>query len=753
MTAKRHSAQRIPSVHQLKVGLEGTKPPVWRRLVVPSEITLGSLHDLIQVAFGWEDMHLHAFEDRLGGRYAPPEDLDMPVFDEEGASLADVLPRTGDRMDYTYDFGDDWLHRITVEAVRPAREGEEKHAVCAGGRRAMPPAEDLGGVWGLAGLLERYADGGATVVRRGDEEWVEYDGLHDEVLAGLHDEGFDPAAFDPAELTEEFTQVPLRRVAGAKRKEHRGSGTHQVPPGMYRCECGGLHPVSGAAGPLAENDGPGSLSEVLDTVGLRLPAVRLPGEAELARAVREVPAFMAAVRLGHWCGGGRELTPKGLLRPKLARQAVEEAELWRIDPVEWGDAGQRAARLAKVRSAGDMELVDLPWEWALNCGFVEVEGNRANAGDELPDVDDNAALLGSWQDAVAGAAVELSVTFPELGGLLGGLSPLRDLTDEMPPLVFLMLLTAYGRPDGEWLDVAGFLTDGMEGLTEGPARRLVWALLSEQYDDTAGTLELFGAAEREGHEPPVADAALALLFDGPHGDGNGASPVGRFRLTALGRSGLRALLVAAGVPAPVIGSLAQADARALLDALDSYPSEKDAVEEVAGWLAARSAVDAAVQVVDACDGTGPADALRRLQARRVLAAVLEADRSGRAKAVLRKAAVSKVTGCSHAAASMLRRIGEPAEGEAAWGLEWMLVDGVVPFVGVGEQALRARLLAGPEDGRRPLDQVAEHADDLWRAGHPHAGEVLAALAEAVKPVDKALAKRLRKVAFKVGSVK
>ncbi|MFE7295104.1 plasmid pRiA4b ORF-3 family protein [Streptomyces sp. NPDC057579] len=198
MTAQRSSAERQLSVHQLKVGLEGVKPPVWRRLVVPSHITLGSLHDVIQEAFGWQDMHLHAFEDRAGGRYAPPEDLDIPVFDEEEAVLADVLPGSDDRVDYRYDFGDDWLHRITVEGVRRADEGEGEHAVCTGGRRSMPPAEDLGGAWGLAELLERYADGerpSPTVVRHGGEEWVEYDGPHDEVLAGLYDEGFDPAAF------------------------------------------------------------------------------------------------------------------------------------------------------------------------------------------------------------------------------------------------------------------------------------------------------------------------------------------------------------------------------------------------------------------------------------------------------------------------------------------------------------------------------------------------------------------------------
>ncbi|MER5753803.1 plasmid pRiA4b ORF-3 family protein [Streptomyces sp. NPDC002088] len=746
MTAQPSSGKHTSSVHQLKVQLEGMKPPVWRRIVVPSDVSLGSLHDVIQVAFGWQDMHLHAFEDPSGGRYAPPDDFGVPAFDEAKAALADVLPRTGDRMDYTYDFGDDWLHRITVEEVRPAGQGEGEFALCTGGRRAMPAAEDVGGVWSLAELLQRYEAGERprpTLIRHGGEESVEYDGLHDEVLAGLYEEDFDPAAFGPAGVTRALAEVRLRRAAGTRRAGRSERSARGVPTGMYLCGCGDLHPLPGDVGDRSAEEE--SLSDLFDAADVRLPAVRLPVESELARAVRETPVFMAAVRLGHWCGGGRELTPKGLLRPKLARQAVEDAELWRIAPEEWGDPKERVARLARIRSAGDMELVDLPWEWALNCGFVEVEGNRAYVGDEVPEEGDDAALLAAWQGAVAGAAVELSLTFPVLEGPLGELTPLRALIEEAPPVVFLMLLAAYGLPDGEWLDVADYLTGGLEGLPGRPAQQLVSALLAEQYDDIAGTLELFGAAERE-DDRALADDALAVLLDG---GGRDPLQVGRFRLTPLGRSGLRTLLAGAGIPAPVIGSLAGADARELLAALPSYPSEVDAAAELAGWLAGRSAADAAVQVVDACAGTEPADALRRLEAPRVLAAVLEADEAGRAKAVLRKAAVAQVTGCSHAAASMLRRIGEPADGQAAWGLEWMLVDGALPFARRGEQALRERLLAGQRP--RPLDQVAEHADDLWRAGHPHAGEVLGALADAAKPVDKALAKRLRKAAFKAGS--
>ncbi|GAA2243032.1 hypothetical protein GCM10010145_06840 [Streptomyces ruber] len=750
MNVQHGSAERNSSVHQLKVQLAGVEPPVWRRLVVPSDLTLGSLHDVIQSAFGWHDAHLHVFEDRRGERYAPPgESVGVPALDEEETALADVLPHAGARMDYTYDFGDDWLHRITVEAVRPAGPGEGGLALCTGGRRAMPPAEDLGGVWALAELLGRYEAGERprpTVVRHGGggEEEKEYAGPHDAVLACLYEEGFDPAAFDPAGIGRALAGTRLRRTTGAGRGGRDGRRGRPVPPGTYRCECGELHPTTGDSG-----DGPAgeeSLSGLFEATGLRLPAVRLPGDAELAHAVRGVPVFMAAVRLGHWCADGRELTSTGVLRPEPARQAIEEAELWRIAPDDWGDPRDRAARLARIRSAGGMELLDLPWEWALNCGFVEVDGKRAYAGDALPDKEDDTALLAAWQETVAGAAVEFSLSVPVLDDPLAAL---RELVDEAPPLVFLMLLHAYGLPDGKWLDVAGHLADGLEGLAEGPARELVSLLLTEQYDYTAETLELFGAAEFEGDEDPVDDGVPAPPADGP----GGLLPAERLRLTPLGRSGLRVLLVRAGVPAPVIGSLARADARELLAALTSYPSEADAAAEVAGWLAGRSATDAAVQVVDACDGTEPADALRRLQAPRVLAAVLAADEPGRAKAVLRKAAVSRVTGCSHAAASMLRRIGEPAEDGAAWGLEWMLVDGALPVARLGEQALRERLLTGAGEGVRPLDQITERADDLWRAGHPHSGEVLGALADAVRPVDKSLAKRLRKAAYKAGGTR
>jgi Plasmid pRiA4b ORF-3-like protein len=184
-------------VFQVKITLDGVAdPPVWRRLLVPADIRLDRLHQVIQVAMGWEDYHLHVFSD---GRtqYGIP-DPELGFRDERKATLRDLAGGEGGRVRYTYDFGDDWKHDVVVEKLLAAEPGMG-YPVCVAGAGACPP-EDCGGVWGYAHLREILAD-------PADEE-------HDDMLAWL---GLGKAAdFDPDRFDVDMANRALTAVGAAR---------------------------------------------------------------------------------------------------------------------------------------------------------------------------------------------------------------------------------------------------------------------------------------------------------------------------------------------------------------------------------------------------------------------------------------------------------------------------------------------------------------------------------------------------------
>ena len=65
------SVPDAPEIVQLKVWLHGISPMVWRRLLVPGACTLRELHGVLQVAMGWEGIHLYQFLPVLPARPAP----------------------------------------------------------------------------------------------------------------------------------------------------------------------------------------------------------------------------------------------------------------------------------------------------------------------------------------------------------------------------------------------------------------------------------------------------------------------------------------------------------------------------------------------------------------------------------------------------------------------------------------------------------------------------------------------------------
>lgn len=143
------------SVYQLKVTLLGSRPPIWRRLLVPGEATLATLHEFLQEAMGWTNTHLHQFE--IGGiDYSDPE-FELDEAEDEGElTLAEALKMAPRGFAYMYDFGDGWEHEIEIEkTMSPA--ADQKYPVCIAGARACPP-EDCGGIGGYEDFLDALRD-------------------------------------------------------------------------------------------------------------------------------------------------------------------------------------------------------------------------------------------------------------------------------------------------------------------------------------------------------------------------------------------------------------------------------------------------------------------------------------------------------------------------------------------------------------------------------------------------------------------
>lgn len=188
----------------IRVDLDGAQPPIWRRLVLPGDITLPVLHDLLQAAIGWTDSHLHRFQ-WPGARAWDADyfltDLDVAEGEEgiheNSVRLDAVLREPGDTLVYLYDFGDGWIHHLRLESIGPRSPGDQLR--CLGGR-GRGPEEDAGGIhrWNeLAETLRAHGPAGLT----GDLE----------MYAGWLPPGTDPDAFDADEVSRALADVLVAR--------------------------------------------------------------------------------------------------------------------------------------------------------------------------------------------------------------------------------------------------------------------------------------------------------------------------------------------------------------------------------------------------------------------------------------------------------------------------------------------------------------------------------------------------------------
>jgi hypothetical protein len=183
-------AKKQDTVYQFKITLLESHPPIWRRIQV-QDCTLDKLHEHIQTAMGWTNSHLHHFKVK-NQLYGDPVLLqenfeDMEYEDSTTTRISDILPKTGRRFrfEYEYDFGDSWDHEVLFEGVVRA-DPKAKYPLCLEGERACPP-EDCGGIWGYPEFVE-------AIQNPGHER-------HEELLEWVGG-SFDPEEFDPVKATK-----------------------------------------------------------------------------------------------------------------------------------------------------------------------------------------------------------------------------------------------------------------------------------------------------------------------------------------------------------------------------------------------------------------------------------------------------------------------------------------------------------------------------------------------------------------------
>jgi hypothetical protein len=149
----------VVTIYHLRVTLRDVSPLVWRRVLVRSDTTIAQLHDVLQIAMGWEDMHLQQF--RIHGKaYGVYHEGGMTFADNpHSVRLSDFRLRAGERFVYEYDFGDFWQHDIRLEQMGPPTT-RTHYPVCTAGSGDCPP-EDCGGPAGYAAFLQERGSGSA----------------------------------------------------------------------------------------------------------------------------------------------------------------------------------------------------------------------------------------------------------------------------------------------------------------------------------------------------------------------------------------------------------------------------------------------------------------------------------------------------------------------------------------------------------------------------------------------------------------
>ncbi|MCS0607006.1 plasmid pRiA4b ORF-3 family protein [Massilia solisilvae] len=165
-----------PKIIILHASINDIEPLIWRRIEVDADISLRTLHHILQAAFGWTSSHLHEFE--VGDQtYTIHDEYLLESIDEgEPVPLDDRKAKLGrllfpgQRFTYLYDFGDSWRHTIHVERIAEVAE-MRGYGHITDGARGGPP-EDVGGPYGYMAFLDAIERKPRTQEGRELLDWI-----------------------------------------------------------------------------------------------------------------------------------------------------------------------------------------------------------------------------------------------------------------------------------------------------------------------------------------------------------------------------------------------------------------------------------------------------------------------------------------------------------------------------------------------------------------------------------------------------
>lgn len=184
----------------VRIELQDIEPKIWRRIEMPINVSLTTLHDIIQTAFDWDGSHLSGFKIE-NEFYTVPQFYDYSEDDDyctDDFCLEDFISCGIKRFSYIYDFGDYWVHMIILGKVRVIDNAVDYPKLLGGARCA--PIEDTGGIFTYYEFLEAQSDSDC-------EPNDDYD--DGDPVSWLKAVEFDPEKFDEADLSSKLKKIGL----------------------------------------------------------------------------------------------------------------------------------------------------------------------------------------------------------------------------------------------------------------------------------------------------------------------------------------------------------------------------------------------------------------------------------------------------------------------------------------------------------------------------------------------------------------